>query len=124
MVSASVRLEWLERLASRITNAPGATLILVDYAGLELARYPDNGTTGVPAPELASAFERLIAVEQQLGLLELKKKDGTKMIAAAVPLRRPNQEGFLHLIILIPKSYFKTITDNLFLSAAPLQFLK
>lgn len=124
IVFASVRLEWLERLAARITKVPGTSIILVDNKGVELARYPDTNTAGIPAPELASAFERLIAVEQQLGLVELKKQDGTKMVAAAVPLRRPNQEGFLHLIIIIPKTYFKTITDDLFLSAAPLQFIK
>lgn len=111
VVAASVKLSWLEHLAEKAKLPPKASLTLVDSDGTTLTRYPDEGRTGEQAPETSYLYDRLQSARQGLGIVELEDPTGKKFMIAAVPLLRGKQEGFLHLIISLPKESLRGYTS-------------
>jgi hypothetical protein len=99
----AVNLSWLEQFAQTANLPPGATLILLDNSGHELARYPGSPNVGQEAPEVSLPFDNVVHLEQGLGETQTHDSNGKSYYLIAVPLRREPQEGYLHLIITIPK---------------------
>lgn len=110
VVAASVKLSWLEHLAEKAKLPPKASLVLVDSSGTTLTRYPESSGVGEQAPETSYLYDKLQSAKQGLGVVELEDATGQEFLVAAVPLHRDTQEGFLHLIISLPKDSFRDYT--------------
>lgn len=98
----AIGLEWLGEFSQEADLPTDSEFVLTDSEGMTLVRFPD-GHLGVEAQETKYPIERLEYIEQGLGVLEIKKLNGEEYFLIAAPLKLAGQEGFLHIIISVPK---------------------
>ena len=109
---ASHDLVWLNKFAEQAELPPGATLTVVDTKGIILVRYPGTELVGMSAPEQKLPIMKLNLVERGLGIAEVRGDDGVPYLMAFAPLRQESQEGFLHLVLTVPKSTVTAAVDK------------
>ena len=103
VVFVAVDLSWLQEFRESAYLPSGTILTLIDNQGLVLTRYPNHGAQGIEAPEVSYNFERMISIGNGAGFIETRDANGLAYYIIATPLRRESQEGYLHLLISVPK---------------------
>ena len=111
---AALDLAWLNKFAEQAELPPGATLTVVDNKGIILVRHPGTELVGTSAPEQKLPITKVNLVERGLGIAEVVGDDGVPYLMAFAPLREEPQEGFLHLVLTVPKSTVTASVDKTF----------
>ena len=111
---AALDLAWLNKFAEQAELPPGATLTVVDNKGIILVRHPGTELVGTSAPEQKLPITKVNLVERGLGIAEVGGDDGVPYLMAFAPLREEPQEGFLHLVLTVPKSTVTASVDKTF----------
>lgn len=96
-------LAWLAEFAQTADLPIGSKFIITDSNGIVLARYPSNQGVGATSEEENFPLKKIEYIEQGLGILEVTDKTKEKRFLVVAPLKLEGQEGFLHLIISVPK---------------------
>lgn len=102
----AINISWLQRFVNDAKLPVGSTLTLIDDDGHTLARYPDVGNTGAEAPEVSYSLDEIKSLESELGEIQAHDAKNNAYYVVAVPIKRESQEGYLHLIISVPKASF------------------
>lgn len=108
VVFTALNLDWLKSFAEEADLPAGSELIMTDSQGVVLLRYPEN-EIGVEAKEISFPIEQLEYVGEKIGVLKIKDANGEKRFMVVAPLKIPDQEGFLHIIISVPKKSIVSI---------------
>jgi len=104
VVFAAIDLDWLNQLASRAELPPGGTLLVVDWSGKILARYPSSEAwQGRDIPD--SALFKAIKSRNGEGIASASGLDGEPRLYAFQKLRIDGNEEQLYVAVGTPVAF-------------------